>query len=258
MKNVFFLRKNNKKLKQNDSKVRAQNCCKKSHAFGITFAIITLIIATILIVFFSVGGDTYARSYRVISEYRDCLFYLKSEDFVATFTSGKREKDFYYDGVHTRLVPYGVLVVKYGSNVDINGVRNFVILIDSMQYTGRLEYNPIDGTFVNDIGVEISQNSDIYLRIWGGGVSDQAHMYCVSKDYIGYKNALKIALDSIGGDIQKYESKRKLNGEFFIKFVGTESLEEVSYYVLFVGDDKTSIICLIDAFSGAVKLTKVL
>lgn len=256
MKNVFFLRKNSSKIKQNDKKVKSQNYCKKSHTLCITFAIILLVAGAFLGIFFRIGGDIFTRSYKVVSEYRDCLFYLKSEDFVATFTSGKREKDFYYDGVHTRLVPYGVLVVKYSSNVDIKGVRNFVILIDSLQYTGRLEYNPIDGTFVNDIGVEISQNSDVYLRIWGGGVSDQAHMYCVSKDYIGYKNALKIALDSMCEDIEKYESGRKLNGEFFIKFVGTESLEEVSYYVLFVGRDKKSFICLIDAFSGAVKLIK--
>jgi|GEM_PF-3298008 len=191
-----------------------------------------------------------------ISEYRACLFYLKSEDFVATFTSGKREKEFYYNGVSTTLVPYGVIAVKYLSDVPIDEKREYMLLIDSLQYTGELEYNPIDGTFVADIGKEMSKDSDIYLRLWGGGITDQAYMECVSKTWIDYKAAFKTATEHMKSKLKPYIKSGKLNGEFFIKFVGERALENVSYYIQFVGEDKKSFVCLIDVYSGKVTYTK--
>lgn len=242
MKSVFFYRKNISIY--NNSKV-----------FRKSLLISAFIICLLFITLFSGCSGLYIKASKYISEYRSCLFFLKSEDIIATFTSGKREKEFYYDGKNTRLVPYGVLSVKYTSPVDIEKERNFVLLIDSLQYTGKLEYNPIDGTFVADIGKEITENSDIYVRLWGGGVSDQAHMYCVSQDFIDYKEAFKIAVNHMGDSLKKYIHSGKLKGEFFIKFVGERVLDEMSYYVQFVGQDKKSIVVLIDVFSGEIKYT---
>ena len=81
------------------------------------------LLLVVMTTFCGCSSSLYRRSMRVVSEYRSCLFYLKSEDFVATFTSGKREKEFFYNGKHTRLVPYGVISVKFFSNVDIKEKR---------------------------------------------------------------------------------------------------------------------------------------
>ena len=210
----------------------------------------------VMVLFSGCSGGFYLKSKMQISEYRSCLFYLKSEDFVATFTSGKRERDFFYDGKKTKLVPYGVISVKFFSNVNIETKKEFVLLIDSLQFTGRLEYNPIDSTFVADIGKEITEDSDIYLRLWGGGISDQAYMECISKDWIDYKDALKIAVKKLSPYIKEYQKGFALKGEFFIKFVGENDKDNIMYYVQFVGRDKKSKICLIDVFSGKVVATK--
>ncbi len=206
---------------------------------------------------FTFGGcHKYYNESKVISEYRSCLFYFKSEDFVATFTSGKREKDFSYNGVHTSLVPYGVLVVDYNSIVGVEDDRRFVLLIDSLQFTGKLEYNPVDSTFVADIGKEITEDSDIYLRLWGGGVSDQSHMTCVSKGFIDYKDAFYIALDAFDDKLKEYKVRGKVRGEFFLKFVGDKAMDEVSYYVQFIGEDKRTFVALVDVYTGKIKYTK--
>ena len=141
---------------------------------------------------------------RKISEYRSCLFYFKGENFIATFTSGKREKDFLYNGIKTRLVPFGVISIKYLSNFDIKESRDYMLLIDSRQYNGKLEYNPIDGTFVADICKEVTKDSDIYLRIWGGGTNDQAEMVCISKDWVSYKSAFKEVVNYKKTDIRQF------------------------------------------------------
>ncbi len=202
------------------------------------------------------SGYIYLKGSKYISEYRSCLFYLKSEDFIATFTSGKRERNFFYNGKKTSLVPFGVLAVKYLSNVDIAESRECVIFIDSMQYTGNLEYNPVDGTFVFDVGKEITQDSDIYLRLFGGGINDQAHMKCVSKGWISYKKAFDIATKKMKPAFDNYIKNGKLKGEFFIKIVGEQSLENLSYYVQFVGKDKKYLVVLVDVYTGEISYTK--
>ena len=56
--------------------------------------------------------------------------------------------------------------------------------------------------------------------------------------------------------IKRYKNGLKINGEFFIKFVGEESLSNMSYYVQFVGENKENYICLVDVYTGKIKLTK--
>ena len=201
-------------------------------------------------------NNLYVKAYKNISECRSCLFAFEGEDCFATFTSGKREDPFLYDGINNELVSYGVLLVKYKSQFDVNILPNFVLLIDSMQYSGKLEYNPIDSTFVVDIKKEATQNSDIYLRLWGGGVNEQSHMKCLSNAFIGYKEALKIAVFNIKDMGNSSKDLKNLRGEFFIKFVGEESLVNINYYVQFITKDKETIIFIIDAYSGDLKLTK--
>lgn len=244
MKNAFFCFEPKVKNKHLKNFFWAKSC------------IVGLLALVIIVIIFMIISQDYARATRCLSEYRECLFYLKSEDFVATFTSGKREKDFSYDGTKTRLVPYGVLVVEYFSPIDDLGDRHFVILIDSMQYTDELEYNPIDGTFVCDLGVEVCDDSDLYLRLWGGGVSDQAYMQCLSNRFIGYKKALKVAIEHFKSELSDYKSGLKFSGEFFIKFVGDKSLDNLSYYIQFIGQDKRSFICLVGAYTGEIGYTK--
>ncbi len=221
---------------------------------GLFFVVCMLFLGFI----FTLSGCNYlyVLSKKVISEYRSCLFYLKSEDVVVTFTSGKRESDFFYDGKHTYMLEYGVVVLKPLSAYDITDKWEYVLLIDSLQYNGILEYNPVDGTFVADIGKEIEEDSDIYIRFWGGGISDQAHMKCVSSGFISYKEAFKVAVNKLGPVIKRYKKGLKIKGEFFIKFVGEESLSNMSYYVQFVGENKENYICLVDVYTGKIKLTK--
>ena len=209
-----------------------------------------------MVVFSGCSGGLYLKSKMQISEYRSCLFYLKSEDFVAAFTSGKREKDFFYDGKKTRLIPFGVIAVKYLSDVDINSEYEFMLLIDSRQYIGKLEYNPVDSTFVADIGKEITEDSDIYLRLWGGGISDQAHMECLSKNWVSYKNAFKEAIKSNQESIKKHIKGNRIRGEFFIKIVGETSLQHLAYYVQFIGAGKKGFVSLVDVYSGNITYTK--
>ena len=196
-----------------------------------------------------------------ISEYRECLFMSTGEDFVATFTSGKREEPYSYNGHKGRLVEFGVLSVKYNAVLNADSQPQYVLFIDTMQYEGLLEFNPIDNTYVADIAKNISCYADMYLRVYGGGVDEQMQMPCVSKNWqYSYKQAFDIAVKQFNDVLEKQLNNNNLKGEFFIKIVGdiAEVEFDICWYVCYIGQDKTMLACIISPNSGEVLASKVL
>ena len=109
---------------------------------------------------------------------------------------------------------------------------------------------------VGYIGKEITEDSDIYLRLWGGGIADQAHMRCVSKNWVSYKSAFKEVVKNRQEYIRANVKGGSIKGEFFIKLVGETSLDNVSYYIQFVNIDKKGFVSLVDVYSGEITYTK--
>ena len=195
------------------------------------------------------------KAWQVVSEYRKCLFVANCEDFSATFTSGKRESSYSYDGVSSNLVEFGVLTVQFFSKLEPNNIPQYVLFIDTIQYEDILEFNPIDGTYVADIGKDISNKSDIYLRVYGGGINDQTKMKCVSNNWkVSYKQAFNTALQKFKPTLKKQIKHNSINGEFFIKIVGDKSDQtlNICWYVSYLGVDKTTLACIIDVYSGQI------
>ena len=143
-----------------------------------------------------------------ISEYRQNLFLVEGKDFVVSFTSGKREQLYKYDGVKTSLVDFGVLSVRYISKLNTDNVPHYTLFIDTMQYEGVLEFNPIDSTYVADIAKTVSDDADLYVRIYGGGIDDQMKMPCVSQHWaVSYKQAFDMTTNTFAEKLSKvYET----------------------------------------------------
>ena len=190
-----------------------------------------------------------------ISEYRQCLFVSSGESFVATFTCGKRECSYNYDGVSNKLVDFGVLSIKYTTKLNLDNMPQYLLFIDTMQYEGVFEFNPIDNTYVADICKNISSYADIYLRVYGGGVDEQMKMICVSNSWkINYKQAFDIAIGCFEPILKCQVQKNKVNGEFFVKIVGEnlENIFDICWYVGYVGQDDTVLACIINVNTGEI------
>ncbi len=181
------------------------------------------------------------------------------EDFIATFTSGKRESSYYYDGGSTRLVEFGVVSIKYTSKLTVDSVPQYLLFIDTMQYEGVLEFNPIDNTYVADICKNISSYADIYLRVYGGGVDEQMKLPCVSNNWrVSYKQAFDIAISHFEPTLRSQIVKNKINGEFFIKIVGDNvgDIFDICWYVSYLGKDGTVLACIINPNTGEILADK--
>lgn len=200
-------------------------------------------------------------SRKVISEYRETLFAASVEDFNATFTSGKREASYFYDGMNSTLVEFGVLSIQYNGKLVAGTEPQYVLFIDTMQYAGFLQFNPIDGTYVADIEKCISNKADMYLRVYGGGVDDQTQMICISNNWkVSYKEAFNIAVDEFKPQLKTQIKNNRIQGEFFIKIVGDKlnQILNICWYISYLGEDGLTLACIIDVNTGEILAKKLI
>ena len=73
-------------------------------------------------------------------------YFGKNEEFIASVTSGEREKEYILNGEHTSNIPYTVLVVDFIKD-NPNRVPNFKLNIGEKTYSGEMELNPFNNTF---------------------------------------------------------------------------------------------------------------
>ena len=182
-----------------------------------------------------------------ISETRDDFYYAKTDDYLVTFTSGKREQNYVMDGVSTSLVPYGVIVLKTSKN--LGKTPSFAIKSGDKVYSGEMEINPFDGSFVADIEREIKGEDDIIFSL--PSQNFETKLKNLSKNWeITPSKALDIFVKHKKNELNKYK-KSNLDGEIYMKIVGDEE-NNTYYFVLFVGKDGNTISSLIDVNSGEI------
>ena len=192
-----------------------------------------------------------------LSEYRKVLYVASTPNFDATFTTGKREDPYLLNGVSEKKVEYGVLTVKF--NKEIVTQPTFTLLIDTIQFSGKLEKNPFDNTYVADIEKEVSDVADINLKIMVEEINDNINMDNASADWkINYKKALSIATAEFEDILPNYIKNNKLKAESHIKIVGStdKDLPKIYWYVSIICQNGDSFACIIDPYSGEILARK--
>lgn len=167
-----------------------------------------------------------------LSEYRSGICYGESTNLSATFTMGKREDPYVLNGKKENLVEFGVLTITFYEELSI--APSYTLMIDTIQYSGKLEKNPFDGTYVADICREVSASADVYLKVLGGGINESLNLINVSKDWqVSYKKALKIASEEFSEALKNYIKRNSLQAEVFLKIVGNleEGTKNIYWYV---------------------------
>lgn len=192
-----------------------------------------------------------------LSEYRKVLYVANTPNFNATFTTGKREEPYLLNGVSEKKVEYGVLIVKF--NNEVVSQPTFTLLIDTIQFSGKLEKNPFDNTYVADIEKEVSDVADINLKVMVDEINDNINMDNASADWkISYKKALSIATTEFEDILPNYIEGNRLNAESHIKIVGSteDELPKIYWYVSIICQNGDSFACIVDPYSGEILARK--
>ena len=212
----------------------------KSILFLTCFA---LILTVFLLGCGEVNFKTHAHTF--ISEYRKNLFLNKTGNIFATFTSGERERDYDLTGTKTPLVDFGVLTVKFDNDIG-NTLPKFELMVNDKLFSGELEKNPFDGSFVFDICTQVEDDDEITLKLID--FDQNLKLVCVSSSWASnWEDAVEIFNQKFNNEIISHTKDGKFLGEIYVKIVSSnKNLDNIYWYVLCVCQDGNIYSCLIE------------
>ena len=222
---------------------------KKTIIIRLLFLCFLLIFPLLLTACGKANLNDYSHEY--ISEYRKNLFIAKTGLFTATFTSGEREENYIMDGAKTKLVDFGVLTVKFNSQIDDSSPQ-FELKINDKVFADVLELNPYDGTFVYDTLCQVDDSATIELYLVD--LDQREKLVCVSSDWnANYKEAIDIFSQKYNKELKLHTANGKLNAEIYVKIVSTnKDTQNIYWYVLCVCKNGDMYACLIDPITKAI------
>ena len=218
---------------------------------------IVLAVCVLLVVIFMFGctQSLYGMAEGNISEYRKNLFIGSNDSITASFTSGMREQAYGFDGVPNKLMGYATLTVKYKQTMP-EFLPTYSLTVDGSEFDGTMQYNTITGAFYADLGGEVSNSADIYLRLHSDAGDGQLALPCISCGFnIDYSQAFKIAVNQMKDVINaNIIESSTLAGEFFVKLIGDRQSDfnNIYWLVLFVSQSGSKSACVISPYSGEV------
>ena len=217
--------------------------------------LIFLSLVALCLTFAGCGQNNYKILLNNASELRYNLFVGENNNLYATYMSGQREEPYVSDGIKNTLQDFGVLTLKFKSNVSVNEVQA-EITIDGHTYTAVLEKNPYElNSYACDIEVLVGNEANISFVYVVNNVANKVDMAYAQSDWqVDCLGALQKASSELVSFIEKHKTGNKLQAEVFVKiaFDSTNDLKPYFWLVQIVAADGTSSQLVIDPLNNEV------
>lgn len=200
--------------------------------YSITMVVFCLIVAICYEMFFKVEPIKLAKLN--VSEKGDCFFVDNTNDNVKLIvSSGTRENPYNLDGVHNKMQAFTLLI--FTTTINNISQPSFVATIDGIEYQGVLEFNPIDSSYVCDLGIKIKNSSLINAVVT---INDLEFNFSPSNLNtvwgVDFDEAFDIGLKDMEKTINGLVKDGKFMGECYIKAV-TDPTGLLNIYYYYVG-----------------------
>lgn len=183
-----------------------------------------------------------------ISDLRTNFFVGENQDFFAELSSGKREEQFFYDGVSTRKVDCAVLSIGFFKTNYSNAIE-VQVEIDGQAQNAILQHSPFEELFMIDLEKSIDDNAKVAI-IYN---AKKVELKCVSKDWqIDYSKALEIGIKNFQAELENLYFNGKLNAEGYLKIVYEKEFNKTYWYFGIIDRAGEKYNILIDVNDGRV------
>lgn len=204
---------------------------------------------TCIICFSACSKDLSQELQDKLSEVRFNLFCAENEFINVKFTSGFREDPYVLNGKSETKKEFGVLTVKFLiDKSDKSDLPSFVITINGIDFDDKLELNPFDQTYVQDIETFVLDDSEIQIKIMWQDFVFEKTMQNVSNTFnYNHKDALNAFIKEYKQKIQKFLNAN-VDFEIYVKIINDPSLEidKNYFYVCLISTTGESLSVVID------------
>lgn len=169
--------------------------------------------------------------YNNLSEMVDFVVVGVADDVSVSLMCGRREVDYKINGVSTELVPYGVLTLCLGEELDSSMEVKYVLFVGTKKFQGEMQKNPYDSTWVADIKTIIDKNENISIEISVGQEMFSLKLKPVDGDWIITSNeVVDILIKEYKNELKNMVLDGVLEGEIYIKLINEQTIEYYRYY----------------------------
>lgn len=183
-----------------------------------------------------------------ISDLRTNFFVGENETFFAELSSGKREEQFFYDGISTQKVDCAVLSIGFFKTNYSNAIE-VQVEIDGQKQNAILQHSPFEELFMVDLEKTIDDNAKISV-VYNDKKVD---LKCFSKDWqIDYIKALNLGIKNFQAELENLYFNGKLNAEGYLKIVYEREFGKTYWYFGIIDRSGKRYSILIDVNSGLI------
>ncbi len=202
------------------------------------------------------SNNNYLVAANNIAEIRKELYVGEAENISSTYICGEREVEYSMNGKATPLIEFGVLT--FFTNAELTTVPTYTLVVGDKTFSGALEKNPFDGSYVVDIGECISSENMVATFITPD-MSTEIVLSKVNDDWeIDAMGALETYCKKMGSSFDKFMKDEAFIGECYIKIVNDSEISPGKYfwYVNIINDKGNSFSAIIEPHTGDILAKK--
>ncbi len=185
-----------------------------------------------------------------LSEQTKVYFKAQTDDVKGTICIGQREENFIYDGNHTKNVDFTLITLKFKVQPTTNQI-DVKLKVNEQEKNVLLELNPMDHSYMADLGYALNENDKIALSYQDLNLNFEN----LSKNFkIQYNDAIKIAIDEFGDDLDSFYGKGNFEGECYLQVYDFNKDGNLYWLFTIIGKNKKVKNVVIDVKDGSIYL----
>lgn len=158
-----------------------------------------------------------------------------NENVKSSISIGQRENPYIIDGIHQSNCDFSLFVVNFNLVFD-NDELQVKIIINDQENTLTMYYNPVNGSYMADLGYALKEDDNISLSYQDYKI-DYSN---ISKDFeVDYNKAIDIASQTLSKDIKEIINSSNFPGECYLKILTRQdgNFDKLFWYFNIVTQD---------------------
>ena len=171
----------------------------------------------------------------------------------ASISVGQREEPYIVDGKHGKNCDFSLLIVKFDNAVYFNEIT-IDFFVDNQSQSVILEFNPINSTFMADLGYALQDGKNYSMTYSNYSLSFER----TSDGFkVGYEDAVQMSINELVDQLSGYYNGNVFAGECYLKILSKSEDGVPNLYWIFtvIGENGNSNNVLIDIKDGEIILS---
>ena len=144
----------------------------------------------------------------------------------ASISVGTRETPYKIDGIHQKTCDFSLISINFNENFDAETIKASITINEESKEI-ELYYNPINSSYMNDLGYALNDTDTITLIYNDYNIT----FTNITKDFkVDYKKAIEVASEKLKAEIEPLWNNGNFMGECYLEIL---KLQEGNFDQLF-------------------------